>query len=181
MRARAPVTVMCASRYTEYYQWSNGYNSNSPQQSVNAGQTLQGTLTYIPSSDSYNLTQTVLETGTTSQQIVKCQNGKKFVIPYVVYEKTFPCASYPPDEIVTFKDIQIQCDGKDCTDSVVWTPKVVDANCDMTAHVDKYPSELYITWSTKAASAYDNLTSAELYDLNFIGWAKQLGIPRPVE
>ena len=42
----------------------------------------------------------------------KCQDGKKFIIPYVVYEKTFPCNSYPPDENVTFFDISVECDGK---------------------------------------------------------------------
>ena len=51
------------SMYTEYYQWSDGYNSNSDSYSVNAGQTLHGTLVYIPSKDAYNLTQTVVETG----------------------------------------------------------------------------------------------------------------------
>jgi hypothetical protein len=33
--------------YTEYYQWSDGYNSNSDSYNVNAGQTLHGVLTYL--------------------------------------------------------------------------------------------------------------------------------------
>ncbi len=72
-----------------------------------------------------------------SQQTVTCQNGKKFVVPYVVYEKVFDCASYPPDQVVTFTDIKIECDGLECTKAVTWAANVVDANCEMTAHVDK--------------------------------------------
>ena len=33
--------------YTEYYQWSDGYNSNSDAYNVNAGQTLHGSLIYL--------------------------------------------------------------------------------------------------------------------------------------
>lgn len=43
--------------YTEYYQWDNGYNSNSYGFDVNSGQTLHGALIYLPASDSYNLSQ----------------------------------------------------------------------------------------------------------------------------
>ena len=103
------------SMYTEYFQWSPEDNSNSEQNDVEAGQTLQGTLTYDTSSDSYLLNQTILETGVSSTQTVKCQNGKKYNLPYVVYEKTWPCADYPPDGVVTFYDIQVECDSKDCT------------------------------------------------------------------
>eukprot|EP01097_Dermamoeba_algensis_P007324 TRINITY_DN461_c0_g1_i4.p1 TRINITY_DN461_c0_g1~~TRINITY_DN461_c0_g1_i4.p1 ORF type:complete len:147 (+),score=24.27 TRINITY_DN461_c0_g1_i4:59-499(+) len=48
------------SMYTEYYEWDTGYNSNSDSYDVNSGQTLHGTLVYIPSTDSYNLTQVCL-------------------------------------------------------------------------------------------------------------------------
>jgi hypothetical protein len=113
---------------------------------VNAGQTLHGILDYLPDQDAYNLTQTVVETGATSQQVVPCENGKKFVVPYVVYEKVWSCNAYPSDEIVTFRNIKIDCDYKDCTANVKFTPNVVDANCDMTAHVDKYPQSISITW-----------------------------------
>lgn len=100
------------SMYTEYFQWSPVHNSNSHQYSVKEGQTLHGSLVYQASTDSYVLTQRIVETGQSSSQVVKCQNGKKFTVPYVVYEKTFPCKTYPPDQIVTFRDIIIECDGK---------------------------------------------------------------------
>ena len=107
-----PWTSESWSMYTEYYQWSPEDNSNSDEYSVSAGQTLHGSLVYSAASDSYTLKQTVVETGDTSSQIVKCQSGKKYNIPYVVYEKTFPCNTYPPDQIVTFRNIIIECDGK---------------------------------------------------------------------
>merc|ERR1719272_1002029 len=78
------------SMYTEYFQWKPTHNSNSPQKGVEAGQTLHGFLIYDTATDSYNLTQTVVETGATSYQNVRCQWGKKYKLPYVVYEKTFP-------------------------------------------------------------------------------------------
>ena len=67
--------------YTEYFQWSPVHNSNSPQRDVEAGQTLHGSLVYDAQSDSYFLNQTVVETGATSTQTVRCQNGKKFTVP----------------------------------------------------------------------------------------------------
>ena len=45
---------------------------------VKAGQTLHGSLNYMPLIDAYNLTQRVVETGAISSQIVRCQNGKKY-------------------------------------------------------------------------------------------------------
>lgn len=59
--------------YTEYFQWRPTHNSNSEQKNVQAGQTLHGFLIYNPERDSYNLTQTVVETGASSYQEVKCQ------------------------------------------------------------------------------------------------------------
>ena len=79
------------SMYTEYFQWRPEHNSNSEQRSVEAGQTLRGSLEYKKLTDSYVLTQTVVETGAQSTQTVKCQEGKKFTVPYVVYEKV--CAA----------------------------------------------------------------------------------------
>jgi len=66
------------SMYTEYFQWSPEDNRNSQQVMVKAGQTLHGSLNYLPLIDAYNLTQRVVETGAISSQIVKCQNGKKY-------------------------------------------------------------------------------------------------------
>ena len=163
------------SMYTEYYQWSPTHNSNSRSYSVEAGQTLRGSLEYDNATDSYTLSQTILETGKVSSQVVECQSGKKYVLPYVVYEKTFPCADYPPDEEVLFYDISAECDGgADCTDELVWETAVKDANCDMAAHVLSSTS-ISITWNTSAASRYDGVPYDEIRLLNSQhGWAKAL-------
>lgn len=107
-----PWTGSSWSYYTEYFQWQPEANSNSAQMPINSGDVLHGSLVYSASDDSYTLTQTNTANGQASSQVVKCQDGKKFIIPYVVYEKTFPCNSYPPDENVTFFDISVECDGK---------------------------------------------------------------------
>ena len=62
-------------------------------------------ITSVPASDSYNLTQKVVETGAISTQIVPCQSGKKYTVPYVVYEKVTACKNYPPEGKVTFYNI----------------------------------------------------------------------------
>lgn len=166
--------------YTEYFQWSPEHNSNSPQKSVEAGQTLHGTLAYTASSDSYVLTQRIVETGAVSSQTVKCQAGKKYTVPYVVYEKTFPCADYSPDGIVHFFNITAECDGVDCASELGWQAKVKDPNCDMKAVINT-DGTIDITWNTAMESKYDNMTRAELYDLNMHGWASNLGLKRPTE
>lgn len=166
--------------YTEYYQWSPEDNRNSNQIDVQPGQTLHGVLDYNSATDSYTLTQTVVQTGRKSSQVVRCQNGKKFTIPYVVYEKVWPCGDYPPDGKVSFTNIKASCDGADCTNEIKWSAKVKDANCNMAAHVNS-DGTIDLTWDTSLPSKYDNLTRAELFDLNFKGWAtnKQLGLTRP--
>ena len=156
--------------YTEYFQWSPEHNSNSNQHTVQAGQHLKGSLIYNSASDSYLLNQTIVETGVSSTQHVKCQSGKKFNLPYVVYEKTFPCGDYPPDGVVTFTDIYIECDGKDCTTETTWESKVKDANCAMKANIIS-PQSISITWDTSLPSKYDNYTRNELVELNAHGWA----------
>lgn len=160
------------SMYTEYFQWQPEHNSNSKQVSAEAGQTLHGSITYDASNDSYLVTQTIVETGQISSQTVKCQNGKKFRVPYVVYEKLFPCQDYPPDEVVTFSDILVECDGKDCTDEISWEAKVKDDNCNMAAHIVDSKT-ITITWDTSASSRLSNYTYQQLYALNYNGWAAQ--------
>lgn len=166
-----PWTRSSWAMYTEYYQWSPTHNSNSDQYTVKSGQTLKGSLVYDAATDSYTLSQTIVETGQTSSQVVKAQDGKKYNLPYIVYEKTFPCDTYPPDEKVTFRDIVIECDGKPCTNDVKWAAKVKDANCDMKANIES-PTQISITWNTKASSRYDALGDLELHNLNAHGWAK---------
>jgi hypothetical protein len=157
--------------YTEYYQWSPTHNSNSKQYSVQAGQTLKGSIAYDSKTDSYQLTQTILETGQVSSQSVPAQNGKKYTVPYFVYEKVFPCSTYPPDEVVTFRDISVQCDNEDCTNAVQWSANVKDANCDMKAVISNQTT-ISITWDTSAKSVYDNHSIADLVKLNANGWAR---------
>ena len=164
--------------YTEYFQWSPTHNSNSDSHEVQPGQTLHGSLIYDEESDSYTLTQEIVETGVTSSQVVKCQNGKKYTVPYVVYEKTFPCRDYPPDEKVVFENITIECDGKDCKDQVQWEAKVKDSNCDMQAHIID-SSTISITWDTSASSKYDDMSREELFALNRRDgdWTSRLALP----
>ena len=162
------------SMYTEYFQWQPTHNSNSASYSVQPGQTLTGRLKYDNATDSYNLSQTIFETGDVSSQVVPCQDGKKYRLPYVVYEKTFPCADYPPDEEVVFYNIKAECDGIDCTEDIAWQVDVKDSNCEMAAHILD-SSSISITWNTSAASRFDDVSYGELRRLNSqSGWAKVL-------
>jgi len=174
-----PVNPWSGSRwsmYTEYFQWSPVHNSNSRQYSTKAGHTLHGALVYDTARDAYTLTQHNVETGETSSQVVPCQSGKKYTVPYVVYEKVFPCRNYPPDGVVTFRNITAECDGTDCTHDISWAAKVMDANCNMAAHVDDYATkrEISITWNTSAPSRFDNYTQSELYTYNSNGWGARV-------
>jgi len=153
------------SMYTEYYQWQPTHNSNSQTYSVKAGQTLLGTLTYVASTDSYTLEQKIVETGSVSSQKVVCQNGKKYRIPYVVYEKKWPCNDYGSDQSVNFQILAAQCDGVDCINNITWAAKVKDPNCQMTAHILSQTS-ISITWNTSAPSAYDNVDRLDLIAMN---------------
>ena len=75
-----------------------------------------------------------------------------YSIAYFVFEKDAPCSDYPPDQITTFYDVQIQYDGRNVP--AVWSTGIVDNICDFKAHVVN-PStsggEVTITWNTKAA------------------------------
>lgn len=160
------------SAYTEYFQWRPEHNSNSGSFDVRAKQTLHGSIEYLADDDAYLLKQTCLESGAVSSQKVPCQRGKKYNIPYVVYEKTFPCRYYPPDEVVTFRNITVECDGSPC--KVAWDTKVKDANCNMTAHVDPAHNEISITWNTRLESKYDAMADDALLALNGgHGWGKR--------
>jgi len=170
--------------YTEYFQWSPEHNSNSRQERVAAGQHLHGSLVYNAATDAYTLTQEVVETGAKSTQIVKCQSGKKYVLPYVVYEKVFPCADYPSDQIVTFTDIVAECDGKDCKSDIKWAAQNKDnKHCGMMAHISGDNNNISITWNNNGemAAPFRDMSEAQLYDFNMNGWAKGLNITRPTE
>merc|ERR1711871_33481 len=162
------------SMYTEYFQWSPVHNSNSAQKAVEAGQTLHGSLTYDSDTDSYLLSQKVIETSSTSTQTVKCQSGKKYTVPYIVYEKVFPCKNYPPDEEVRFYNISAECDGEDCTKDIKWSPKIKDDNCNMKANIND-DGTISITWDTSLTSKYDAIEVSELVRMNSrSGWAAKM-------
>lgn len=158
------------SMYTEYFQWSPTRNSNSKTYKVKSGQTLRGSIIYNEAEDSYLLSHTIIETGDKSTQVVKCQKGKKYVIPYVVFEKKFLCSWYPPDGAVTFQNITVECDGEDCSRDVQWEAKVKDDHCNHRAVIDADRNEISLTWDTSATSSIDNLTLSEMVALNAGGW-----------
>jgi len=160
------------------------HNSNSRQEPVKGGQHLHGSLVYDKGTDSYTLTQAVVETGAKSTQVVKCQAGKKYTLPYVVYEKAFPCGDYPPDGIVSFNVDVAECDGKDCVSDIKWAAKNEDQkHCGMEAHISGDGKNISITWDTKGEMhpTLREMTPAQLYDFNMHGWATKLNITRPAE
>jgi hypothetical protein len=67
----------------------------------------------------------------------------------VVYEKVAPCGDYPPDGIVTFNDLTLECNGTVVADPG-WTTAYVEDVCDNRAKVVD-PKTIQITWNTKAA------------------------------
>lgn len=158
------------SMYTEYFQFSPIKNSNSETYPVEAGQTLRGSIVHNEAEDSYLLSHTIIETGDMSSQVVKCQKGKKYVIPYVVFEKKFKCSWYPPDGAMTFHNITVECDGVDCSRDVQWEAKVKDDHCNHRAVIDADRNEVTLTWDTSATSSIDNLTLSEMVALNADGW-----------
>ena len=72
------------------------HNSNSREVAVAAGDTLHGKIVYSAATDSYELTQTKVETGEVSSQVVRCQRGKKYRVPYVVCASPCPALTAPP-------------------------------------------------------------------------------------
>ncbi len=74
-----------------------------------------------------------------------------YSIAYVVFEKDAPCGDYPPDEVTTFYDINIQYDYENVP--VVWSTGIVDDVCNFRAHIVDPSSTngvVNITWSTTA-------------------------------
>lgn len=139
--------------YTEYYQWSPTYNSNSQMRSASPGDLLLGELKYNgDSAQSYEIHQADLTNGRNSSQTVNVQRNsegkhKNYTILYIVFEKVWPCQYYPPDQKVTFKNIYVECDGAPF--SPTWTTHHVDQACDFEAHVVS-PSEVTITWNVNS-------------------------------
>jgi len=139
--------------YTEYYQWSDGYNSNSEAQSANPGDTLLGRITYMgDGQQAYKIIQTDTTSQVSSSQVQPVQqdgNGvyKNYTIAYVVYEKVNDCNEYPPDGQVTFTSIRVFCNGTQITPQ--WTTSYVEDVCNNRAHVIAADT-IRITWDTSA-------------------------------
>lgn len=132
------------------------HNENSQQYNVAPGDVLHGSMTYVPSSDSYVVKQLDETSGQSVSMTIKVQKGrngiaKNYTLPYIVYEKTAPCGDYPPDGQVTFYDIHIQYDNVDAP-QLAWTTGIVDDTCDMRAHIVDPSSTngtISITWNTR--------------------------------
>jgi hypothetical protein len=141
--------------YTEYFQWSPTRNVDSTSQATTTGNVLHGEIVFNGVNEqSYTVSQTDLTQGLTSRMTIPVQkdsNGvhKNFTVLYVVFEKLAPCYNYPPDQIVTFTDINVYCDGTLITPQ--WTTAVVDEVCDFTAHIVN-PHEISITWNTQSTN-----------------------------
>mmetsp|Transcript_27135 Transcript_27135/g.37882 ORF Transcript_27135/g.37882 Transcript_27135/m.37882 type:complete len:276 (+) Transcript_27135:62-889(+) len=157
--------------FTEFTELDKNHHQNSDQYAVKPGQIIEGTLEYNAETDSYLVSEQNIETGQISSQIVPCSDGKQYRTPYVVYEKTFPCNSYPPDEIVTFFDIYAECDGTDCTNEMEWISRINNSNCRMKAKFQDQTT-ISITWNVDEESQYKNMSISDLFHLNFSkGWA----------
>ena len=140
--------------YTEYFQWSPEYNSNSQAYSTQAGNKLRGEMTFLgESAQAYRIVQTDLNTGLSSSQVVGVQkddqgNYKKYTWLYFVFEKYAQCYEYPPDQKVVFEDIKVFCSGKQTYPQ--WSTHFFQNNCDFRAHVINNET-ISITWSTEGA------------------------------
>ena len=67
--------------YTEWFQWKPEKNTNSRQFNVQPGETLFGSMVYIPAIDSYNLTQRS-SSGGYSAQIVPVIAGQDYTVRF---------------------------------------------------------------------------------------------------
>jgi len=63
------------------------------------------------------------------------------------------CFNYPKEGVAVFNNFNLTCfDGvgtSGCTDSISWTTGVIKPACSLAAHVDQYPKQVSLTWSTK--------------------------------
>jgi len=136
--------------YNEYFQWEPEYNYNSDSNTVQAGDVLFGSVKYDAKSQSYIVYHSDMTSGwsvTSTIQIQQDDNGnyKNYTIAYFVMEKEWDCSQYPPNNQVTFYDIEIQYDGKTVTPD--WTTGYVDDVCDCRAHILNATS-VQITWTS---------------------------------
>lgn len=139
------------SFYTEYFQWSPENNVNSNSYNTQAGNRLRGEMTFLgESAQAYKITQTDLNQGITSSQVVPVQtdsngNYKKYTVLYAVFEKYAECYQYPPSGQVVFEDVKVFCSGKQTYPQ--WKSGFFQNNCNFRGHVINNDT-LSITWST---------------------------------
>jgi len=138
--------------YNEYYQWVPTHNQNSASHVVAAGDVLYGSVTLNDADHSYMLYHKDETSGWSVNMSIPIQQKgsdyKNYTIVYIVYEKTAPCADYPPDGEVTFYNIKIEYEGKDATSNMKWTTAYVDNVCNNRAHILNQTA-VQITWDTK--------------------------------
>jgi hypothetical protein len=144
------------SFYSEYFQWSPENNINSQSFPTSTGNLLKGSIVFTddPQNPYYTVTQydTVQQQNSTITIPVQQNSAgvfKNFTILYIVFEKLTECYNYPPDQVVTFKNINVECNGVKI--SPAWTAHHVDRLCDFEAHVES-PSQVSITWNISSSS-----------------------------
>lgn len=155
------------SIYNEYFQWSPENNENSPSVPVNAGDKIYGEVTLIKGANgepTYHQKHVNVATGQTVTQDIPIQKAadgsyKQFNIIYFVFEKTWPCYMYPPDNKVTFTNITIDFNFKQLVQPS-WTTAFVDDNCNNRAHIDS-ADQVSITWNSQGQSSAQALKNAQ--------------------
>lgn len=129
---------------------------------LQAGDLLYGSITFNPANQSYTIYHNV--SGSTTWEVstnIKVQKKNKefknYTIAYFVYEKVAPCGDYPPDGIVTFTNIRMECDNKQVTPN--WSTAYVEDVCNNRASIVD-PATIKITWDTKAEDPSPELIAA---------------------
>jgi hypothetical protein len=141
------------SAYTEFYRWTDGYNSNSNQIPTQPGHVMHGQLTFLgEAQQAYKLVQTDMNSRASSSQVVQVQQHsdgsyKKFTVLYFVFEKVANCNEYPPNEKVVFYDIIVQCNNTRVYPT--YRAGVVENVCDFKGHTVSNTSVM-ITWDTSS-------------------------------
>ena len=141
------------SAYVEYFQWEPTHNENSKSIDANPGDVLHGVVDFDESAQTYtavhtnlNTKQSVTKTIDVQKETIFGSDYKKYTIMYIVFEKTCrSCAQYPPNDIVTFYDIDLQYEGQRVTPS--WNTSFVDDKCNNRAKIVN-ASTVAITWES---------------------------------
>jgi len=123
---------------------------NSKLHKVSAGDVLFGSVSFNEANQTYtmyhsdlNITWSVVS----NIEVQKQDNGdyKNFTIAYFVFEKVWACPQYPPNNQVTFFDIQIDYDYQTVTPN--WNTSYVSNACDCRAHIVN-TTTVQITWDS---------------------------------